>query len=457
MILMSRKILVIAIFSRIIIFLLCARGFFPIGEGRVSADLATNILSGNGYRLSAEMLYSSERPSEDHRAMHDQAFAFFRRVNGFYGCLVPEKPTMFFVPGYPLFMAAIFAFAGIGNFLAVCFVQLLLGLITVLAGIRIASRFLSGKWLAVTSLFIAVHPYELYFEAVPATQAVFTFFMMLAVLFSLRMMEKRKISDTIVAGLLWGCAFYIRPAALPVVGLLVVCAASVEWFSWKSIMKSGLLLLVFTLTLVPWAVRNHGICGKYRIMPTQGGVNLWEYHGQIFSSYFENEMKGAVMLYGPLREQYLQGLNAVESVEFPEFREESEIERDSVMIERSLEFITNNPVLYLHLAFLRTIELFKPFPLNPYPATHNLAGIISFFWVLLFMIPGTIVFLRRRTISRLFIVLTTWGYVLMHILTASGTPHRVPADFLLILLAMIGVKYAAGRLKQHIPPGFLLR
>ena len=447
-----RRILPVAVLARLVILVLALRGMFLIGEGRVTANLAGNLLAGRGYQLSASMLHPEDRAGR-HPDLHHNTFEWFRRVNGFYGVLVPERPTMFLVPGYPVFEAGVFALAGGKSYTAVRMVQLALGLLTVFMGYRIASRFLRGRSLLFAGLFMAIYPFELYYEAIPATQGLFVPCFLGAVLLSLRLLEKPAPERAVAAALVWVISFYVRPVAIPFAVLLAVVLLLRERFSRRSIGTVALMVATTLVALSPWAIRNRSISGELRVMPTQGGLNLWETHGRIFSSHFEDEMAGASLLYEPIRRIYSGRLSRTDLVEFPDFTDEPEWVRDTILYERSLAFIAANPVLYGHLVLVRFVELFKPLPLNPYPAAHSLAGVASFFWILLFMVGGTIVFLERREAVRYFLALTVWGYVLMHLLTTGGIPHRVPIDMLLVILAMQGLLRFLQRARILRPQG----
>ncbi len=137
-----------------------------MGEGEVQANLAENILSGRGFMLSESMFHDDDPRRDAH-------LEFFREAGGFYGALIPERPTTFLVPGFTLFEAFIFMLFSPGNLLAVIGAQLILGILTVFLGMRLASRFLSGGWYAAAGLFMALDPFELYYQAIPATQALF--------------------------------------------------------------------------------------------------------------------------------------------------------------------------------------------------------------------------------------------------------------------------------------------
>ncbi|MBN1433170.1 glycosyltransferase family 39 protein, partial [Candidatus Fermentibacterales bacterium] len=355
----TRRVLPLAVLVRLVVVILVFRGAFMVGEGRVTADLAWNLVSGRGYVLSREMLDPDER-SESYGRLHDRVFSFYREVNGFYGVLVPERPTMFLVPGYPLFMAGLFILAGGKSYMAVRLAQLALGLLTVYAGYRVASRFLSGRRLLLAGAVLAVNPFELYYEAIPATQALFSLLFCVSVLLSLRLLERPGWRTSVAAGLAWSAAFYMRPVALP---FALLCPVFLLWtgrLSRRALASAATLILTVCCLLAPWVLRNASVSGTPRLMPTQGGVNLWEYHGRIFTDMFESEMEGATLLYSPVREVYGDRLNRADLADFPAFRDEPEWVRDSVLFDRSVRLILANPILYGHLVLLRTVDFFKP-------------------------------------------------------------------------------------------------
>jgi hypothetical protein len=469
------KILLLALAVRLLAFAAATQGAFIIGEGRMQAELASNLLHGRGLMISRDMLSPESNPNA--RATSAATFEFFRRVDGFYGAMRPEQPTMFLVPGHPVFAAGVFAVFGDRNYLAVRGVQLLLGLGTVFLGWLIARRFLAGRWLALAGIFFALDPFEIYYEAVPATQALFSLTLLLAIHLTLGLMdhlsrpEPIRVRRALLCGASWAASFYVRPAALPLMVWMLLMLPFSGWLSCgagirdtretRGIRTPGLPRLfsgrglatallaggAFMLLLLPWGIRNQGLCGTFRIMPAQGGVNLWEYNGRIFTSHFDGEAEGAMLLYGDLRESSMEGLNSPELAEFPEFRDEPEWVRDEVLLQRNLTFMLRNPVLTLRLITLRFVEFFKPFPLNSFSPVYTIAGLLAFSWVLLFLWGGAWIAVRRHGAAGIYLATAAAGYALMHILTASGTPHRVAMDFPMAILAIIGLRHCGERLR----------
>lgn len=426
-----------ALLARVAVFFLAARGFFLVGEGEVQANLAENILSGRGFMLSESMFHDDDPRRDAH-------LEFFREAGGFYGALIPERPTTFLVPGFTLFEAFIFMLFSPGNLLAVIGAQLALGILTVFLGMRLASRFLSGGWYTAAGLFMALDPFELYYQAIPATQALFSLLFTAGLLLSVKFLEKPSPMKGVFTGLLWAAAFLVRPVALPMIFWLAVVFLFSQRLSMKRLIPAALLLAVFFAALLPWMIRNKSTMGRYQLLPLQGGVQMWEYNGRIFTDAFSEDQEGAKLLYGPVRARWIHRLNRPELAEFPDFTDETELERDSILNHTQIAFLRANPVLFLELSACRFAEFFKPFPLNDFSFAHTFLGVLSFFWVGLFFAAGTLLLVFRGS-PGVYLAGVIAGYILMHLLTASGTPHRVALDVPLFIAALIGVKFCRDR------------
>jgi hypothetical protein len=464
---LTLRILLLALAARLLVFAAATRDVFPVGEGRTQADLAVNIMEGRGFMLSESMLHPENEA--DAPLLFRRSFEFYRSVDGYYGALRPGRPTVFLVPGYAMFMAGVFSLFGPYDYMAVRGVQLLLGLFSVYIGLRIAGRFLKGKYLVLAGLFFALDPFELYYEAVPATQALFSLFFLLGILLSMRLLETATrrggyLVRSVLAGCAWAAAFYIRPVSLPVMALAALLLAFAPLvgrvlarcrgddgevpggvLSVRGAASAMTMLGVFAVLMLPWGLRNQSVTGTFRIMPAQGGVNIWEYNGRIFTDLFEGEAQGALTLYGGIRREYMGRLNSPELAQFPDFTDEPEWVRDSVLYSRNIRFMMANPVLTVRLILLRFVEMFKPFPLNSFSPLYTLAGLLSMFPVLFFLWGGTVRCAFHEGVTGFYLSTLVAGYTIMHLLTATGTPHRVAIDFPMATLAALGLSYSVVR------------
>jgi 4-amino-4-deoxy-L-arabinose transferase-like glycosyltransferase len=443
-----RYVLALAFAIRIAFLIHVARAGFVTGEGRVLADISTNLLSGRGYSLSREMLYPSE-PATAHQEMREAGFELYRRVDGFYGVLRPGRETTFLMPGYILFMSGIFSLAGIGNLMAVRAVQLMAaGMLSVMLGISIARRFLSGWPLLLAALFMAVDPFEIYFEAIPATQALFSLALLASLLASIRALERPGPARAALAGAAWGLTFLIRPVAVSGAVVFAACLLLSGRSLWRKLLLALLAMGAAALILLPWAVRMKNLTGQWRVFPTQGGVNLWEFNGRLFSDQLVDEQESITVMYGPLRAAMEGRLALPDLAEFPDFVDESEATRDSVLTARTARFLLANPELLVRLPLLRFADFVKPFSFNQMSLPYVISGVLTWGLATLLAGGGAIVLLRRRSLPAFLLVCFVGVYAAGHIATVAGIPHRVAIDFPIAIFAAAALGEMADRIRS---------
>jgi hypothetical protein len=226
--------------------------------------------------------------------------------NGVYGFPVNGQltPVDMRVPGYPAFLAAVFAFAG-NSPRAVMLAQAVLDLATCFLIALIASRLapggarrrvsLAGLWLA------ALCPFTANYTAVVLTETLTIFLTTLAILILLETELGRKISDFrdssfargllnrwFLAGIVVGFGALVRPET-PLLLFAAGLVLAIKWWrsvDWPKLLRAGLLLAVgVVLPLIPWAARNwhtlHDVqflAPRYSELPgeyTPLGFNEW--------------------------------------------------------------------------------------------------------------------------------------------------------------------------------------
>jgi hypothetical protein len=199
--------------------------------------------------------------------------------NGVYGFPVYGQltPVDMRVPGFPAFLAAVFAFAGQST-RAVMVAQIFVDLATCFVIALIAARLapdnsrrraaLAGLWLA------ALCPFTANYTAVVLTETLVIFFTALAILVLLQAVlgANRKTgteteprdkaflsSPWLLAGLVVGFGTLVRPETpllLFASGLILLA----KWWrpvDWGKLVRAGVLMGVgLLLPLVPWAARN---------------------------------------------------------------------------------------------------------------------------------------------------------------------------------------------------------
>jgi 4-amino-4-deoxy-L-arabinose transferase-like glycosyltransferase len=196
--------------------------------------------------------------------------------NGVYGFPVYGQltPVDMRVPGYPAFLASVFAFAGQST-RAAMLAQIAVDLATCFVIALIAARLapeasrrrtaLAGLWLA------ALCPFTANYTAVVLTETLVIFFTALAILILLQtdlgaqraaLEPRRKFflsNSWFLAGLIVGFGTLVRPETpllLFAAGLVLVA----RWWrpvDWQRLARAGVLMGVgLLLPLIPWAARN---------------------------------------------------------------------------------------------------------------------------------------------------------------------------------------------------------
>ena len=253
--------------------------------------LARSVVAGEGYRWYAEedlrlieRYISMERPADyDPRGV----------------------PTSFRAPGYPAFLALVYAVCGVGprRFFAARLAQALLG--ATLAPLswalaqRVGFRERTARWAAI---IVAAFPLLVVYPLALASENLFVPLLTLALVLTLRPRtlrprfprprsgqagqalragENNRARDHAVAGLVFGLAALTRSVVTPFVPLAAV------WTWWTAQEKrigrrNGVLLILCSLLVTtPWAVRNTLLHGEPTWIETSLGYNLYVgYHPQ---------------------------------------------------------------------------------------------------------------------------------------------------------------------------------
>jgi 4-amino-4-deoxy-L-arabinose transferase-like glycosyltransferase len=176
-------------------------------------------------------------------------------------------PTLSRLPGYPAFLAAVFALCGIGNFRAVLLAQVLFDLGTCWLIADLACRMFSPRVAKVAFLLAAFCPFLANYAATALTETLEIFFTALALDLAIR-----GLGPACRAKLLWiGCGLSIAAAILlrPDGGILLIAIGGyLIWLLLRTligmgtlrtpaILQAGILVgLCAIAPLIPWTWRN---------------------------------------------------------------------------------------------------------------------------------------------------------------------------------------------------------
>lgn len=204
--------------------------------------------------------------------------------HGTYGITNSGKimPTLSRLPGYPAFLAAIFAVFGTDNFKAVLLVQVLLDLGTCFLVADMARRLLSARAAQAAFLLAALCPFLANYAAAALTETLEIFFTALALDLVLHGFGIGEVSASgrltwLGCGLAVGGAILLRPDGgilLAAIGgylfwLLVRHPRSTQhaniWGGTRQVITAGLLVALGGLApLIPWTLRNLHTLHKFQ-------------------------------------------------------------------------------------------------------------------------------------------------------------------------------------------------
>ena len=229
--------------------------FYPVdgpGDGVIYTQLAKNLLEQNVFSLETE---------------------------------APFSPTLVRLPGYPLFIAGVYAAFGHDNNTAVRIVQAVFDSLTcvivaLLAWLWTADNERKWKNALWTFFLAAICPFIAIYTACLLTETMTAFLMatmtLTATLAFKTINSMSSLLWWIVTGLLAGLAVLLRPdSGLFALGIgltLVICGlflhkeATPKFSSriWPVVWKGGIFSLAFVVVLVPWTIRNEQLFGVFQ-------------------------------------------------------------------------------------------------------------------------------------------------------------------------------------------------
>ncbi len=178
------------------------------------------------------------------------------------------SPTYIRLPGYPAFLAAVFAIFGMEHYRAVLLLQLLMDLGTCFLTADLARRIVSARAARIAFLLTALCPFLANYVANALTETWEVFFTVLALdlaVVGLDHLADASLTPWVGCGLAIGAAVLLRPDGamlLVAIGayLLVILLPGMKEKTGPSalhIVKAGLILALVSLaTLIPWTLRN---------------------------------------------------------------------------------------------------------------------------------------------------------------------------------------------------------
>ena len=264
----------------------------------------------------------------------------------FYDPRFAQRVYAYRTPGYPLLVAATAA-----NVTAVRIVQAVLDTSTVLAVFLLARRWLPPASCLPAAALVALNPFLIYFCGLLLTETLFT--AMLA--WGMLLVTSPKALPWLSGGVVLALSVLVRPGAiaLPVVlgvlGALANRRDDLAYHRWWRVPVGSTMLLLTLLVLLPWAIRNQRVLGRWVWASTNEGITRYDgFNPDAAAKRFPQ--------LGESDQRFVADL--------PQLVRMSEVDRNAYLAERAKQFMRDRPVDSLRLAGAKVLRTWSPRPLN---------------------------------------------------------------------------------------------
>lgn len=185
--------------------------------------------------------------------------------HGIYGLSGPDEisPTYIRLPGYPAFLALIFAIFGVDHYRAALVVQVFVDVGTCFLCADIARRLLGEKYAKVAFVLAGVCPFLADYSAAALTETLEVFFTALVLDLAIAALQSNEQLKWAGAGVAGAVAILLRPdGALVIVALCVYLFISLLLKPRATreisltVRAAAIVVLIAIAPLVPWAFRN---------------------------------------------------------------------------------------------------------------------------------------------------------------------------------------------------------
>jgi hypothetical protein len=188
-----------------------------------------------------------------------------------------RSPIIFYPPGYPYFIAAVYS--AFGNLEAVRWVQALLGALLVPLVGRVGVLGFSPRTGLIAAGVAALYPDLIWYSTHFWSETLFLVLLWWGLERLLTAGVGRRLLPAFAAGVLLGLAALTRETALhfaPLAALWLVFSAGHASPTRRGAAQAATLLLATALTVAPWTCRNWRKLGAFIPISVFGPMNLWQ-------------------------------------------------------------------------------------------------------------------------------------------------------------------------------------
>lgn len=287
----------------------------------------------------------------------------------------PFIPTMFREPGYPYFLAGVYAIFG-KNPNVVKSMQIVLFLLIVLLTYFLSREIFGNRVARYATLAVAFCPTLANYTSYILSEVLFTFLILASTYCLVRFAKDGKNRWIILSGVLFALSALTKSIMLLVFIAIMVAfisaAKGIRGFIGSYLRKYFLFLAVFILVIAPWSLRNKTLFNTYNITVRQGmalydRAEKLDYTREVllknltynFSEYFGKKFFPDTGIKG---ENFILQGSKKANLEFKDLITKqgyTEIEADNIMKNMALTKIRQKPVAYIIQIPLELIKQFS--------------------------------------------------------------------------------------------------
>ncbi len=188
-------------------------------------------------------------------------------------------PEVIRTPGYPVFVAAVYAVFGVDNDMAVAIAQALVFAAICWLVFRLTRRAANQRAALAAAAMTSLYSPLPYFGSLIVTELWTTFVATAAILVCLRAVQQGRLADYAAGGVLFSATTLVRPAFVLMPFFFAIAVPILVRSQRTPRARQGWLLLVAAsiVTLLPWFAYNYVNLGQVTLSPAGGiGRGLWE-------------------------------------------------------------------------------------------------------------------------------------------------------------------------------------
>ena len=178
-------------------------------------------------------------------------------------------------PGYPAFMALVYAVSG-RSVTALRCVEAVLGTLSVGLIARLGVRLFGRPSGLIAGAIAAVHPVMAFLPSAIYTENLLVFLLVVALSFAFDALDRPGLWRWAASGAWIGLAMLVRPNVIALLPGLALGFTLLAWRARRALLRPLLATgAAVLLTVLPWLVRNHQVYGRWFYICTGGGRQFY--------------------------------------------------------------------------------------------------------------------------------------------------------------------------------------